>query len=205
VAHWQTYRNENYGIVFKYPDILKVSENFSGILDFPIGFISKKWQSENNSYIDPRISISFTCLVPTNVANESWENNFQKPMVFNDPLGELAAKFLQTYEIGERKLFVFTQGCYECYDSFNEETEVHLPDPNQEYDGFSAYSCEAGMNKNGHTAAGCITITTGREKIGSLELQELQKFFLDDFIPTLEFHQGLINVRDCDGLQESVG
>lgn len=204
---WNTYRNENYGIVFKYPDSLNILESYSSdIGELQIDLVSKNKKTKNDVGAEPKISISSTCLVPENVPKESWEDNFQQSQGLLDlPIEDKLSEFVKTYELGARKLSVFKQGCYECYDGWDEETQTGIPDPNKEYDGFSAYSCGAGLNKNGNKAARCLTIVTERQKIGSLELKELQNFFLNDFIPTLELHQGLINVRDCEGLGESVG
>lgn len=208
-ASWKTYHNENYGIIFKYPDSLNITESYSidrGGELLQTDLISKNQQNENNIGVEPKISISSICLIPENVPKESWENNFQQSLAFVDlPIEDKLQEFVKTYELGARKLFVFKRGCYECYDGWDQEMQTFIPNPNKEYDGFSAYSCEAGLNRNGNKAARCLTIVTEQQKIGSLELKELQNFFLDDFLPRLELHRGLINVRDCDGLGESVG
>jgi len=208
-ASWKTYNNENYGIIFKYPYSLNIMESYSidrGGELLQIDLISKNQQIENNIGVEPKISLSSICLVPENVPKESWENNFQQSLALVGlPIEDKLQEFVRTYELGTQKLFVFKQGCYECYDGWDQETQTALPNPNKKYDGFSAYSCEAGLNKNGNKAARCLTIMTERQKINSFELKELQNFFLDNFIPTLELHQGLINVRNCDGLGESVG
>jgi len=78
------------------------------------------------------------------VPREAWENNFQQNLAFIKlPIEDKMSEFVKAYELGTQKLFVFKQGCYECYDGWNEETQTAIPDPNNEYDGFSAYSCEA--------------------------------------------------------------
>jgi len=205
IANWKIYRNENYGIVFKYPNGFKVVESYSIHTGEEIKLVSTDQQAENNVDLKSKISISSTCLIPQSTSEkswelwESWENSFQQPLTFGDPFyGITSGGFLKNYSIGARKLFVFSQGCYECYDG------TSGPDPNTEYNGFTAYSCEAGLNKNGNKAANCLALITERQKIGSSELEELKKFFLDDFIPTLEFQQSLM-IQDCEGLGESVG
>ena len=205
-ANWKTYRNEKYGIAFKYPDSLKVLEHHTIHTGDQIVIVPINQQIKNDVYIMPvpTISISNTCLIPKSTSEKSWEsweeweNNFQQPLVFGPFYNIISGGFLKTFNIGARSLFVFAQGCYECYDG------ASGPDPNTEYNGFTAYSCEAGLNKNGNKAANCLAIITERQKIGSPELEKLKKFFLDDFIPTLEFQQSLM-IQDCEGLGESVG
>jgi hypothetical protein len=208
---WKVYRNEDYGIVFKYPDNLIVLESYSSYTgEYDIVFAPTKHQTGKDTtgkdfVINPKITLSHACLIPKSTSEksweiwESWENNFQQPLTFDDPFYDITSGgFLETYSIGARKLFVFNQGCYECYDGLSG------PDPNTEYNGFAAYSCEAGLNKNGNKAADCLALITERQKIGSSELEKLKKLFLDDFIPTIEFQQSLM-IQDCEGLGESVG
>jgi hypothetical protein len=195
---WKAYRNEHYGVIFKYPSSLKVSETNAALLgEQVISIQPTNKKAEDYVVAEPPISIAISsvCLAPENVPEESWKNNFQQPLVFGDPLEDMASTFLKSYQVGARKLFVFNQGCYECYDG------VLSPNPYREYNGYAAYSCEAGLNKNGNKAARCLTIVTERQKIGSPELKQLQRFFLDDFIPTLELRQSVM-IGDCDGLGE---
>ncbi len=165
---WKTYHDEKYGISFKYPDDLKITENYSADTgELKIDLVSTNRQTKSSVGITPKISISSVCLVPENVPKKYWEDgDFQNPPIAL-PIFKLLSKFLKTYEINTRKLYVFNQDCYECYDFGNTR------DVQNDYDGYSTYSCEAGLNKNGNKTIRCLTIIAERQKIDSPELEEL--------------------------------
>lgn len=204
-ATWKTYRNENYGIVFKYPDSLKVLESYSIHTGERVILIPTNQQIANDFYVKPKIAITSTCVVPGNIPEEVWESDFREPVFwYAGPLRFQSETLLKAYDLGTRKLFVFNQGCYECYDGWDSETQTPTSHPDKENDGYSAYSCEKGVNENGNMAALCLEIITERKQMGTPALEELRKFFFDDFLPNLELQHGLM-IRDCEGLGESVG
>jgi hypothetical protein len=73
---WKTYRNEEYGIIFKYPDNLTISEGSSiwnGGESLGIKLVPNNQESNDNGNVEPKISITSVCLVPENVPKRVWE------------------------------------------------------------------------------------------------------------------------------------
>lgn len=196
---WKTYRNDALGVSFQYPEALHPVDRNEAV-----GFrmaLRPQDMGSTGTFFDheAKLVVGVQCVSPDNLGAEL----LAKPSVdLGDQNVRNRAGFevrtvgepLRKISVGPYQLFVFRQGCYECYES-----------PEADNDGFSAFLCAIGTNRNNNPSMRCLEFLTERFPRESSQLSGLRDFFLNEFLPTVRVDAAFSNMGACPGLGEARG
>lgn len=179
----KTYRDEARGLSFTYPDNLEVSERRTeGAYEIEL----RKGER------DIPVRLTLECIKePQKVSDRTWEADFTEPNYGSAVGFDLGVgNMIREYSKSGIGLFLHRLGCYECYGDGMAQVNDQ---------GFGAVACASGANLKEETAGRCLRVYSSLYNTNTDEYYAFQEYFLNDFIPSIQFTDAFRDVRECPG------